>query len=71
MPSDWRYADVKKLLESHGWELDRIRGSHHVFSGVGRRTLPIPVHKKKVSFEYVRLIQREIARLEEDDQADG
>jgi len=34
--SDIRFAIVRRLFESKGWSLDRIRGSHHVFSKPGR-----------------------------------
>ena len=58
MPSDWRYAEVKKLLESHDWFLDRIRGSHHVFTRPGKRTIVFPVHHGRVKYAYVRQIQK-------------
>jgi predicted RNA binding protein YcfA (HicA-like mRNA interferase family) len=34
-----------KVLEDHGWELRRIRGSHHVYSQPGNPTIvTVPVH---------------------------
>jgi predicted RNA binding protein YcfA (HicA-like mRNA interferase family) len=66
MPSDWRFADVQKLLESNGWTLDRITSSHHIFTGQGRPMVSIPVHRGKVKFAYVRKIQRAVEDLEED-----
>ena len=37
--------DLCKVLEAHGWNLDRINGSHHVYKKAGNRTLPtVPVH---------------------------
>lgn len=35
---------LKKLLEEHEWQLDRISGSHHVMISDGNRSIPIPVH---------------------------
>lgn len=64
MPSDSRFADVRKKLESHGWQLSRIRGSHHVFTGENRPVIPIPVHKGKVKHAYVRLIEKAIKEIE-------
>jgi predicted RNA binding protein YcfA (HicA-like mRNA interferase family) len=58
MPSDVRYSEVKKLLESNGWHLDRIRGSHHVFTRPGKRNIIIPIHGKNVRYVYVRQIQK-------------
>lgn len=34
-----------KILEDHGWELDRIRGSHHIYTHPdSNRSIPVPVH---------------------------
>jgi predicted RNA binding protein YcfA (HicA-like mRNA interferase family) len=40
--------EIIKVLESRGWVLDRIRGSHHVYknSKTGQ-CVPVPVHGKK------------------------
>jgi predicted RNA binding protein YcfA (HicA-like mRNA interferase family) len=35
---------LKKLLEDHGWLLDRISGSHHIMVRDGSRSIPVPVH---------------------------
>jgi predicted RNA binding protein YcfA (HicA-like mRNA interferase family) len=35
---------LKKLLEEHGWLLDRISGSHHIMIREGNRSIPIPIH---------------------------
>jgi predicted RNA binding protein YcfA (HicA-like mRNA interferase family) len=44
MPSDQRFAVVRKMLESKGYRLDRISGSHHVFSKSGQQNVVIVVH---------------------------
>jgi len=56
MPSDVRFAEVQRLLESYGYRLVRIAGSHHVFDKPGERPIPIPVHHGKVKHVYVRKI---------------
>ena len=34
-----------KVVEDHGWELQRVRGSHHIYARPGSPTiLTIPVH---------------------------
>lgn len=34
-----------KILEAHGWSLDRISGSHHIYTLPGYRfSLSVPVH---------------------------
>ena len=35
--------DVLRLLKANGWELDRIRGSHHILMK-GSATISVPVH---------------------------
>jgi predicted RNA binding protein YcfA (HicA-like mRNA interferase family) len=37
-----------KVLRKHGWELKRIRGSHHIFAKPGNpKILTVPVHGNK------------------------
>ena len=36
-----------KKLESHGWVLDRVRGSHHSFVKDGHRSVVVSVHGNK------------------------
>lgn len=38
--------ELIKLLKSGGWELDRVKGSHHIMIK-GKKTLSVPVHGKK------------------------
>ena len=42
-----RDKDLLKLLQSNGWELVRINGSHHVMQKDGQ-TEVVPVHGKDV-----------------------
>jgi predicted RNA binding protein YcfA (HicA-like mRNA interferase family) len=38
-------SEVCRLLESSGWRLERIKGSHHIYSKSGeRRIIVVPVH---------------------------
>ena len=59
MPSEVRFAEVRKKLEAHGWTLDRISGSHHIFRKEGSRNFSIPVHRGKVRPVYISLIEKE------------
>jgi predicted RNA binding protein YcfA (HicA-like mRNA interferase family) len=37
-----------KVLARHGWDLKRVRGSHHIFGQSGNPTiLTVPVHGNK------------------------
>lgn len=61
MPSPVRFSEIRRLMERHGWRLDRINGSHHVFEKPGHRSYPVPVHHDKVHYGYYRKIQKLIA----------
>ena len=59
MPSEVRFAEVRKTLEAKGYSLVRISGSHHIFSKPGiPRPVVISVHDGKVKYGYVRDIQK-------------
>ena len=57
MPSEQRFSKVRKQLESVGYVLDRVNGSHHVFTKAQRQPVVIPVHHGKVKPYYVRQVQ--------------
>jgi predicted RNA binding protein YcfA (HicA-like mRNA interferase family) len=40
--------DLARLVESHGWQLLRIHGSHHIYGKSGNIVrLSIPIHGNK------------------------
>ena len=48
------------VLESQGWELDRIRGSHHVFTHPNaRRSVVVPVHGKEIPDFFAKAILKQ------------
>jgi predicted RNA binding protein YcfA (HicA-like mRNA interferase family) len=58
MPSEERFAVVRKLLEDNGWVLVRISSSHHIFKKNGAPDVSIPVHHGKVKPFYVRQVKK-------------
>jgi predicted RNA binding protein YcfA (HicA-like mRNA interferase family) len=64
MQGDVRFAEVRRLLESHGWSLSRIHGSHHIFNKPGKGILSVPVHHQKVKRPYVRKIKKALEEEE-------
>jgi predicted RNA binding protein YcfA (HicA-like mRNA interferase family) len=38
--------ELLKILKENGWEVTRIKGSHHQVRK-GNKTFPVPVHGKK------------------------
>ncbi len=59
MPSEVRFAVVRRALEHHGWTLDRIKGSHHPFVKAGEKPIVIGVHGNKVKPWYIREIEKD------------
>jgi len=52
-----------RLLEEQGWELDRIRGSHHQFKHPRAvRTLTVPVHGKEIPERLAKTIVKQAGR---------
>ncbi|MEZ5726588.1 MAG: type II toxin-antitoxin system HicA family toxin [Burkholderiaceae bacterium] len=49
--------DLIKLLKAHGWQVRRIRGSHHQMVKDGR-TVTVPHPKKDLGMGLVRAIMR-------------
>jgi len=39
--------EVMNILKEHGWKLDRISGSHHVFVKENCRSVSVPFHANK------------------------
>ncbi len=64
MASEVPLRKVRRLFEAKGWVLNRIRGSHHVFSKPGRGSFPVPVHHGKVKAAYVKAIEKLLEREE-------
>ena len=58
MASEERFSKVKKKLESKGYSLSRIAGSHHIFTKEGALPISIPVHSGKVKSYYVQEIDK-------------
>lgn len=58
MPSEVRFAVVRKFLEKHGWKLVRISSSHHIFAKQGQLPISIPVHRDRVKAVYVHKIKK-------------
>ncbi|MBT3279423.1 MAG: type II toxin-antitoxin system HicA family toxin [Phycisphaerales bacterium] len=39
--------ELIKIMKKHGWQQDRINGSHHIMVKEGQRSIPVPVHGKR------------------------
>jgi predicted RNA binding protein YcfA (HicA-like mRNA interferase family) len=37
--------EFSRILESHGWSLQRVNGSHHIYSKAGSKIrISVPIH---------------------------
>lgn len=70
MASD-RFADLRKRLEQHGWQLIRISGSHHIFGGEGRPILSIPVRRGRVKAVYFRQVDQAVRAIQAQEDDEG
>jgi predicted RNA binding protein YcfA (HicA-like mRNA interferase family) len=52
-PNNATFAEIRKLLEQEGFVLDRITGSHHIFTK-NEIIFVVPVHNNKVKTIYVK-----------------
>lgn len=57
-PPEADFGDLQKVLEMFGWELKRVKGSHHHFTkpGADPPIITIPVHGSRVKGVYVKKI---------------
>ncbi len=62
MASEVRFSKIRTMLEDAGYELDRISGSHHIFTKPKTEPISVPVHKGKVKPYYVKDIQKRIKK---------
>ena len=67
---DLRFDDLRKVLESYGYEMHAPRGgsSHYTFRKPGCQPITIPKHEpiKKVYVELVRQVVESEAKNDED-----
>ena len=57
-----------KLLESRGWKLARVNGSHHIYTKTGRiERISVPIHKNQsLKIGLQRSLMR-IAKIDENE----
>ena len=59
MPSEVGFSEVRRLLESTGWMLIRVSGSHHIFKKPDvPEVMSVPVHGGRVKPLYVKKIEK-------------
>ena len=63
-----RFRELRALLESAGWELKSVRGSHHSFVKAARRPLTIINHPGALSPLSVDRVLDEVERDMEEER---
>lgn len=52
--------EIIKILEANGWSLKRIRGSHHIMTKPGFRSVPVPIHDNgDMNPDYVKDLEKQ------------
>lgn len=54
-----KFIDICKYAEERGWRLDRIKGSHYIFTKLGRRPVPVQKHSKEIEGPYLKRILKQ------------
>ena len=54
-----KFNEICKYAEIRGWKLDRIRGSHHIYTKPGKRSVPIQKHSKEIEGAYLKRILKQ------------
>lgn len=57
-----RDKELLKLLKQNGWQLVRIKGSHHILQKDGKTTV-VPIHGKDVPTGLLKTILKETGLL--------
>lgn len=52
-------VDLIRELMQAGWMLDRVRGSHHVFTKLGHRSIVVPHPRKDLGRGLIAAIRRQ------------
>ena len=53
-PTAMRFSEIRRLVEMHGWEMAKPKGSSHfVFKKAGQFPITIPVHNERVEDVYI------------------
>ena len=60
--------ELAKVLESHGWLLQRVKGSHHIYAKAGNNArISVPIHgNRPLKIGLLKHTMR-VAGLEESD----
>ena len=59
IPLPKRWKQLKQKLVNDEWILDRVSGSHHIFTKIGRRCIPLAFHGGTISPQYAALILKQ------------
>lgn len=54
---NWTMAEIVKLLADHGWVLNRVKGSHHIFGRKDNPQIVVAAHGNAIKKGYLREIR--------------
>jgi predicted RNA binding protein YcfA (HicA-like mRNA interferase family) len=56
-----RYREVEVILRANDWELNRVNGSHHIWTKPNQDIIDVVVHNREVKVEYLKIIAVRLA----------
>lgn len=59
-PHDAAFEEIKTILGNHGYKLERITGSHHIFTKPYCKSYNLPVHNGKIKKLYIKDLMSEL-----------
>jgi predicted RNA binding protein YcfA (HicA-like mRNA interferase family) len=69
-PRSVRFEELAELLRAYGFEVVRIRSSHHIFQR-GGLTVSIPLHRPHLKPVYVQQVLSLLGSDDDDDDNSG
>lgn len=60
--TDITYDEIKRYLKKNGYNLNRVKGSHHIFKNNKGEIINIPLHGDVVKFVYIKKIRDQITK---------
>jgi predicted RNA binding protein YcfA (HicA-like mRNA interferase family) len=53
---------IKRLLKE-GWEISRVKGSHHIMKKAGHLPVPVPMHGKDLGIGLLKSLEKQTGIL--------
>ncbi|PID84485.1 hypothetical protein CSB09_00655 [Candidatus Gracilibacteria bacterium] len=62
-PSTVQWKDLEKIIKHNGYRLERIKGSHHIYSKENEDPIIAPVHNGEIKIPYKKRFRKQIYNI--------